>query len=428
MAVQRNHATNTQRNFFLHVDMNSYFATVEQQANPLLRGMAVGVCAYLQPRGCIIAASIEAKARGAKVGMRVDEVKKIIPDAVFVENDPAKYRSVTSRIFAIFDDYSDHVEHYSIDEAFLDLTGWVRDTAEATWIAVCIRERIRREVGEWLSCSIGIASTKFLAKVASDREKPSGLVVITAENLEQILAPMKLQDIWGIGRRMSVRLEALGYRSPLELKRAPVANLMQAFGINGYLLWAHLNGLDAESLGDSSAPPKSIGHSYCVPKRADVQKRARIILAKLAEKAGRRLRVHGLHARLVFVGIAIRSENNPYHHPWSREGESLSIRLDESTSDSQTLIQKALFLLDQLWDGKSSLSFLAVTYSDFVPPSNQSELFLTSRKYSNATTQQLSNATDLINNKYGEHTVVSGSLFGIMKDDAPDRIGFRKIN
>jgi nucleotidyltransferase/DNA polymerase involved in DNA repair len=419
---------------FLHVDMNSYFATVEQQANPFLRGKAVGVCAYLQPRGCIIAASIEAKALGMKVGMRVDEAKKLIPNAVFVENDPAKYRSVTSRVFAILHELSDCVEHYSIDEAFLDMTGWVRDPAEAAWLAIKARERIRRDVGEWLSCSIGIAPTRFLAKLASDREKPSGLVIITPENLEEILATMELEDIWGVGRRMKARLEALGYPTPLAVKRAPVANLMQAFGINGYLLWAHLNGTDIDHLTDPHTLPKSVGHSYCVPKRPDVQKKARSILAKLAEKAARRLRGYGLHTCLVFVGIAIRSVDTPYHHPWSREGESLSVRLDEPLSDSHTLVHAALQLLDQLWDGRASLSFLSVTYTDLVPPSDQlsflrdqkSEVGKLKRSDRRSLISDLSSATDRINDKYGERTIAPGMLFGVTNEDAPDRIGFRK--
>lgn len=413
------------RNFFLHIDMNSYFATVEQQANPFLRGKAVGVCAYLQPKGCIIAASIEAKARGMKVGMRVDEAKKIIPDAVFVENDPAKYRTVTSRIIPIFRDASDRIEQYSIDEAFLDLSGWVRDEAEAVWIAVRIRERIRREVGEWLSCSIGIAPTRFLAKLASDLEKPSGLVIINQENLEQTLASLDLSDIYGIGRRMKTRIEALGYRTPLELKQAPVANLMQAFGVNGYFLWAHLNGADNDALADSHAPPKSIGHSYCMPKRADTQKRARTILAKLAEKAARRLRRYDLCAGVIFVGIAIRSSDRQYHHPWSREGFHRSLRLDEPASDTRTLVLKALEMLDELWDGQSSLSFLAVTYGDLTVPSNQ--LFFLEEKQREREAS-LSRATDRINDKYGERAILHGSLFGILEDDAPDRIGFRKID
>ena len=115
----------------LHIDMNSYFASVEQQANPFWRGRSVGVCSYLSPRGCLIASSMEAKARGIRTGCRVQEARRLDPRIVLVENEPAKYRSVTAAISQILNRYTDRVEPYSIDESFLDLTGWAKDYQEA---------------------------------------------------------------------------------------------------------------------------------------------------------------------------------------------------------------------------------------------------------------------------------------------------------
>ncbi|MFZ2804712.1 MAG: DNA polymerase IV, partial [Patescibacteria group bacterium] len=221
----------------VHLDMNSYFASVEQQANHTLRGKPLGVCAYLHKHGCVIAASIEAKRMGMKVGMSVEEAQLKVPGAVFVENDPAKYRAVTSRVFGILHELTDHVEHYSIDEAFLDLTGWYRDPAEAAWAMTKVRARIRDEVGDWLRCSIGIAPTRFLAKTASDLEKPNGLVVIDHENLDSILARLDLEDVCGIGPRIRKRLNRLGIETLLDVKRYPIGNLMQAFGKYGLFLW-----------------------------------------------------------------------------------------------------------------------------------------------------------------------------------------------
>ncbi len=224
------------RKIIMHIDMNSYFASVEQQANLFLRGRPVGVCAYLSPGGCIIASSMEAKAKGVKTGCRVRDAKVLCPEIFLIENEPAKYRSTTEKIFAIFEEYTDRVEHYSIDEAFLDLTGWANERIIAirhpevfcsvipakagiqeedaqrhfsalSWIphhpslpirsvrddsreegqdvfywakvtALIIRERIKIEVGEWMDCSIGISYTKFLAKFASDiADKKSVLVI-----------------------------------------------------------------------------------------------------------------------------------------------------------------------------------------------------------------------------------------------------------
>ncbi len=181
------------KRIIIHLDMNSYFASVEQQANPTLRGKPVGVCAYLHPSGCVIAASVEAKRMGVKVGMSLQDARKACRSTVFIQNDPTKYRAVTSRLFKILHELSDTIEHYSIDEAFVDLTGWVKDEAEAAFLAARVKRRIKTEIGDWLRCSVGIAPTRFLAKFGSDRQKPDGLVIITKENLDSYLAKVKLE-------------------------------------------------------------------------------------------------------------------------------------------------------------------------------------------------------------------------------------------
>ena len=235
----------------VHIDMNSYFASVEQQANPHLRGRPLGVCAYLHKNGCVIAASIEAKKLGVKVGMSMGEARAKCPEMAFVQNDPPKYRAVTSRVFSILHELTDKVEHYSIDEAFLDLTGWYRDEAEAAWALARAKLRIRREVGEWLGCSVGIAPNKFLAKLASDLEKPNGLVVLNERNLDETLAGLELEDAWGIGKRIRRRLNRLGIFTLLDLKRHPVGNLMRAFGK------ACCRRSPARPCCEAAAPPRS---------------------------------------------------------------------------------------------------------------------------------------------------------------------------
>ncbi|MBD3251118.1 hypothetical protein GF380_01450 [Candidatus Uhrbacteria bacterium] len=430
-------------NLVAHLDMNSYFASVEQQANPLLRGRPLGVCAYLHPGGCVIAASIEAKERGMKVGMRMEDAKRLVPDAVFVQNEPAKYRSTTSRIFSILHEVSDRVEHYSIDEAFLDLKGWYRDPAEAAWALTRVRQRIYSEVGEWLRCSIGIAPTRFLAKLGSDIQKPSGLTVITAENIDRVLADLDLEDICGIGRRMRRRIEALGYHTPLELKYASVSNLMHAFGKMGYLLWAKLHLHDIEDVVSESPKPKSVGHSYCVPNRVNKEKKVVPVLTKLAEKAARRLRAQGLAARLVIVSVGFRGEMRQ-SGPWGGGGDSQFIRLDEVTSDSFTLINTTMQLLQGMWDGKRPVSFLAVTFTEFGEPSGQLCFDLARRPQrvvrgdrDNASritdhgmlrVQRASQALDAIKDRYGDEAIMLGRQFGITVDEAPDRVGFRKTD
>ncbi|HWQ99610.1 MAG TPA: hypothetical protein VN397_02045 [Candidatus Methylomirabilis sp.] len=417
--------------------MNSYFASVEQQANPFLRGRPLGVCAYLHRHGCVIAASIEAKERGMKVGMTMEEAQEKAPNAVFVQNDPGKYRAVTSRVFSILHELTDSVEHYSIDEAFLDLTGWYRDPAEAAWALARARRRITDEVGEWLRCSIGIAPTRFLAKLGSDIQKPSGLTVITPENLDEILSKLDLEDVCGIGPRIRRRIERLGYWSLVELKRAAIPNLIRAFGKNGYFLWAKLNGLEVERVASEELPPKSIGHSYCVPSSVNREGRAEAVLAKLTERAARRLRTHGFLAGVVSVAVGVGArDHRPYGFGSSSVGGSEFTRLDEPADDSFTLVGAATRLLYDMWDGKAPVNFLAVTLMELAAPSRQERLGFGCRVRTHDNRQPtidnraaaLSAAADLVRDKHGDEALVLGRMFKVGIEEAPDRIGFRKTN
>lgn len=393
--------------------MNSFFASVEQQANPMLRGRPLGVCAYLHKHGCVIAASIEAKRLGMKVGMTVEEAKFRVPSAVFVENDPPKYRAVTSRVFALLDEVTDRVEHYSIDEAFLDLTGWYRDAAEAAWAMTRVRKRITEEIGEWLRCSIGIAPTRFLAKTASDIEKPNGLVIIDRENLDAILSRLDLEDVCGIGPRIRRRLERAGIHTLLELKRYPVANLMRIFGKYGFYLWCKLQGMEFERVPSSECrvAAKSIGHSYCVPNRVNREGKVLAVLTRLTERAGRRMRREGLLAGTVSVAVGFRSSDHSHF-----------LHLDEPAQDSFTLVDAACDLLRDLWHGEP-VNFLAVTLSNLTPPNEQRRLTSFPEK---SRRRLVSDAIDLVRDRYGDDALVLGSMFHL-GDEAPDRIGFRSV-
>ncbi len=396
----------------LHVDMNSYFASVEQQANPTLRGKPIGVCAYLHPGGCLIAASVEAKILGVKVGMTVEEARMICPKTIFVENDPAKYRAVTSRFFKILHELSDTIEHYSIDEAFVDLTGWVRDEAEACFLASRIKYRLKHEVGDWLRCSVGIAPTRFLAKFGSDLQKPDGLTMVNLLNLDQYLSFADLEDLCGIGRKIRQRLERVGIRTPLELKYFPLGNLMRVLGKNGYYWWNRLRAIECELLISSDTLPKSIGHSYCVPDRVNREGNVEAVLTKLVEKAGRRLRAYGLFAESLSVAVGFRDEY---------ESQSEWKRFYQPTDDSFSLVRESSALLHRLWHSKP-VRFLAVTLGKLSLPDGQMKF----EGLPDPGILRVSKSVDAIRDRYGEHSIVFGRMFSL-GDEAPDRIGFRKI-
>ena len=399
------------KKIIFHIDMNSYFASVEQQANPFLRGRAVGVCSYLSHRGCIIASSIEAKQRGIKTGCRVSKAKELDPKVILVENEPAKYRSTTEKIFSILRDYSSTVEPYSIDEAFIDLGGWVKDFNQAISLGWEIKTRIKAEVGEWLDCSIGISWTKFLAKFAGDIAPKKGILVIEDnKKLEELLRDRSLLDAWGINVRTEARLNQLGIKNLLDLKNYSQDKIRWSLGNYGYYLWANVNGLEISRINEGSPLPKSIGHSYCLPKHTTNKDYLSSVLYKLCEKTGRRLRGKGLEAERMQVGWSYLTAGGNFRSFKTRER---MFTTEEIFKQANQILKNTALIM--------SVRIIAVSVSLLSPVVNQMSLF-----DDNLAKKDLSRALDKINNKFGEFTVVRGQMFGT-ENMAKDRIGFRKV-
>jgi DNA polymerase-4 len=398
------------KRIILHIDMNSYFASVEQQANPFLRGRAVGICAYNSPNGVIIASSAEAKAKGIKTGCKVGDAKTLDPNVVILENEPAKYRSTTESIFKILAEYTDTVEPYSIDEAFLDLSGWVPDFLQAEKIGREIQARIKKEVGDYLNSSIGISWTKFLAKFAGDiAPKRSILVVSDQEKLISLLDNRPLQDAWGINIRTEAHLKALGINNLLELKNFNKNIIRRVLGRPGYYLWANVNGLEINSVSRGNPVSKTIGHSYCIPRKTNDKKYLGQVLFKLCEKTGRRLRNQGLDGQLIQVFFAYTRGG----------GVGKCFKTPDKIFTTKEIFHQAESFLDKI-EFIMPVRMVAVSVGRLAPVSSQMSLF-----EDNLSKKSLSTAMDKLNDKYGEYTVVAGRMFGAEKI-ARDRIGFRK--
>ena len=212
----------------LFIDMNSFFASCEQQTNYWLRGRPIAVCVYTGKYGCVIAPSIEAKKRGIKLGLRLNEAMKICPDLVPLETNPDKYRTYHLRIMNILKRYSDDVIPRSIDEAVVDLSSYKNIYPDVVEVAKKIKKDIFEEVGDYLKCSIGIAPNAFLAKLASDIEKPDGLTVINPENIDAVLKKLELTDFPGISTGMKNRLNKAGIYTPLDLRYSTPEKLKAA--------------------------------------------------------------------------------------------------------------------------------------------------------------------------------------------------------
>jgi DNA polymerase-4 len=352
---------------------------------------------------------VEAKKLGIKTGFGLREARGLAPNLIALEVDPPKIRTTTKKIFSIFADFTSAIEEYSIDEAFLDLTGIAKNFAEAKLIAANIKERIIREVGEWLKCSIGIAETKWLAKFAGEMQKPDGLTVLKKEDLPFVYFRRPVDEAWGINKGWKNKLSKLGINTLDELLKADPLELKRIFGLSGFFLWSNIAGVDLEKIKSPfAAQQKSIGHSYVFHKRTDEAKEILRIIMKLCEKAGRRLR----HARLEARGIAAF-----WRYPNDGDGGRAVCGQPVSGSYEIFDVCKKIFLTK--WNGEKTV-FFAINTFNLAPFSGQ-ESFLNDHWKK----QNINRALDAVNDRYGEYTVIYGQMWGI-NESAPDRVGFRQ--
>lgn len=288
----------------MHIDLNSCFATVEQQARVRLRGRPVAVVNRRTDMTMIVTCSYEAKAAGVKLGMKLRDAKLLCPNLVGVESDPAKYRYVYHKLLDIMNDYSAHVTMKSIDEGVIDFTQAPRAIVERGLenIGMEIKQRLRDEIGVAMRCNVGIGTNRFLAKTAASLHKPDGLDVITHENLREVYSTLKLTDLTGIAGRNEHRLNAVGIYTPLQFLDANAKVLHDTVfkSINGEQWHQRLRGWEVDDIDQSI--PKRVGRQYVLDgfnlSFDEILQR----LHRLCESVGWRMRKQGLSARGIYVG------------------------------------------------------------------------------------------------------------------------------
>lgn len=303
------HEYNAARPLVMHIDLNSCFATVEQQSRPLLRGQPVAVLNRRTEHTMIVTASYEAKAMGVKLGMSFREAKRLCPALVGIESDPPKYRYVYHKLMDIMSDYSPHFRMKSIDEGVIDFAlspAAIRDR-DLVEVGREIKQRLRDEVGIAMRCNVGIAPNRFLAKMAASLHKPDGLDVITHENLRAVMGELKLQDLTGIAARNEHRLNAVGIYTPIDLLDATPETLFVAFkSICGYQWHQRMRGWEVD---DVDYDLKSCGRQYVMEARDMTREQVTQRMHHLVESVGAKLRGQGKSARGVGVYMRLgRSE------------------------------------------------------------------------------------------------------------------------
>ncbi len=372
----------------MHIDLNSCFASVEQQATPLLRGKPLAVVHTNAPYGCILAPSVEAKLWGVKTGMTLAEGRLLCPWLIARVADPPKYRQIHSQFAQLLDDYSPHVISQSIDEFSLIIPP---SRSDLVGLSTLIRSRIQSEIGDYLRVSIGVSTNQNLAKLASGLHKPNGFDVIDSHNFLDVYRHIKLQDFCGINVRNEARLHRVGIFTPLQFYQANLPTLTRTFqSVLGRYWYTRLRGYE---LDDIEFGRRSFGQSYVLPHPLNFSD-WRPILAKLVTKAARRLRSAGFSASAVHLSLrfgdhTVWNTSHQLHTPLFRDADLLSATLALDPPLTQPVKK------------------IAVTFSGLVADSLQLALLRdASRDIS------LTHALDTLNDKWGEYTLTSAALLG----------------
>jgi DNA polymerase-4 len=428
---------------WLFVDLNSYFASVEQDARPELRGRPVAVVPMMADTTCCIAASYEAKAKGVKTGTMVGDAKRLCPGIALVEARHELYVEYHRRIVEAVESCLPVTAVLSIDEMACRLMGRERPLLAAMELGRQVKRRILEQVGPMLRSSVGLATNRYLAKVASDMEKPDGLVALTLDILPEALGQLTLRDLPGIGARTEKRLNAQGIRSMEDLLALDCEQAGKLWGsVWGERLWHWLRGEDFDM--NEAEHLKSMSHQHVLAPEMRTPERAWAVAHKLLHKAAMRLRAEDLWAGSIGVAIGFavpRGDETPVSHPCDEElspgtptrrfgaptrGWKSEARLGEC-QDNPTLIAA----LRGLWESRPSGEefehpyFIGVHLNRLVPGRLHTlNLFEGSEEEQSRT--RLVAAMDAVNNKYGLSTLAPATMLTAFKA-APTRISFHTI-
>lgn len=391
--------TNVQRKqakVILHLDMNSFFASVEQSYNPKLKGIPMAVAGNpKERRGILVTCSYEARALGIYTTMSVGEAKRICPELVIVPPDHEKYRIASNAVFSILRTYTDLVEPVSIDEAYIDITE-IGGLTDAVQIAANMQQRILHELD--LPCSIGIAPNKFLAKTASDMKKPMGITILRKRQVSDLLWPLPVIEMHGIGQSTEKRLKDMGITTIGELAQAEELMIKVKLGKNGLRLQKRANGIDNRPVDPEAAEErKSVGSSTTLPIDETELEPCLDIFRFLAKKVAKRLDGKGLAGQVVMIQI----RTSDWHNITRSRTVMNPIYKEED------IYEEATNLFKLHWKGES-IRLLGITVSNVIP---MNELFEQLSMYNfekYAKEEKMDRLVSELEKKFGPHSVKRG--------------------
>ena len=406
------------RGAILHLDMDSFFASVEQQANPVLAGKPVGVVKG-EGRACIIAASREAKKFGIKTGTTTYDAKSLYPKIILVPADFDKYFSVTKRFVQICSRYSSDLEVFSIDELFLDASKTASLFGGVSGIVGRVKEDIKRELGEYITCSIGISYNRLLAKLASGINKPNGVFEITPENRDEVLFSCRLTEICGLGFRLERRLFDLGITNFKSLREIPLEFLKASLGPFWSRELKRISwGEDDSLLAKVGEIPKakSVSRTFTLYKSTTSISEIRATLRNLCEEAAFKARKMGMMGRL--IGLSVRG--GPVADKSGFLGDFKHRTLKYFVDSGKEMFEVVWGLFEKM-EWRDSVRFLGVWLSLLKSKTNLTGgLFPEDQKR-----EKIVLAMDGVNRKFGELTVYPAVLLqgGMIKSEINGFLG-----
>ncbi|MCF6282913.1 MAG: DNA polymerase IV [Candidatus Polarisedimenticolaceae bacterium] len=372
------------------VDMNAFFASVEQLDHPELRGRPIAVTNGSQGT-CIITSSYEARAYGIKTGMRLREAYQRCPELIQCASNPHRYAAVSTTIMAALNSITPDMEIFSVDEAFLDVTHCQRLMGPPEEIAKRAKQRVFEASG--LLCSVGLSGDKTTAKYAAKLQKPDGFTVIPPWQAEQRLSGIPVTELCGIGKGIGAFLAQYGVILCGDMKQLPISVLARRFGNLGRRIWYMAQGLDPEHVKIGIKAPQSVGHGKVMPPNTRDREILRIYLMHMSEKVARRLRRYALQANHFFIGLRTKEAwiSGKWHCP-------------QPTDDGRQIMLLCDQLLIKLWRGEGIHQVQVTALNP--KASQQIELFA----QENIKLEQLNAAMDRINNRYGEFSLAPARL------------------